>query len=99
MVANAREFLFAIKESTHTVFDHDAVEYLDGIRAYMTAQLDKQPNLTPAERDAIFFFEGMLRGTQLKLKQKQHRTASKLSALGLLKDGKPTLDPEDPPEM
>ena len=91
MVANAREFLFAIKESTHTVFDEDAVEFLDQIREFASNELDKQTSLHPHERDSIMFFEGMLRGVQLKLTHRKQEAAAKLSKMGLLENGVPKL--------
>lgn len=92
VVANARDFLFAIKESTHTVFDADAVEFLDALRDGMSRTLDAQTGLSRDERDGIFFFEGMLRGVQLQLKRKQQHDKAKLAEMGLLgSDGNPRL--------
>lgn len=92
MVASARDFLFAIKESTHTVFDDDAVSFLEALREFISTELDKQTGLTREERDATCFFEGMLRGVQVKLAHRKQSSAAKLGALGLLVDGKPKLD-------
>jgi hypothetical protein len=94
MVRDAREFLLAIKESTHVAFDADAAEFLDDIRTYMSRQLDHQ-GVTGDARDSIFFFEGMLRGTQIRVKRQEHESKGRLNALGLLTpDGDPKL-----PEM
>jgi len=83
MVANARDFLLAIKESTHTTFDHDAVEFLEGLRDGMSRSLDSSaPNLHQYERDSIFFFEGMLRGVQIKLTAKKQKAAALLAESG-----------------
>jgi hypothetical protein len=91
MVANAREFLLAIKESTHTVFDEDAVEFLENLREFASQSLDKQTNLHRHERDGVMFFEGLLRGVQLKLTHRKQQAASKLSEMGLLENGVPKL--------
>lgn len=91
LVANATEFLFAIKESTHTVFDEDATEFLEELRKFISAGLDNQTGLTREQRDSICFFEGMLRGVQIKLTHRKQQAAAKLSELGLLEDGKPKL--------
>lgn len=83
MVANARDFLFAIKESTHTVFDADGAEYLDALRDGMSQSLDaSSPHLHQHERDSIFFFEGMLRGVQIKLTAKKQKAAALLAESG-----------------
>lgn len=91
MVQNAREFLLAIKESTHTVFDDEAVEFLDNLRKYMSAAMDTQ-KIKGEQRDSIVFFEGMLRGVQLQLKRKEQESRGRLNAMGLLApDGNPKL--------
>ncbi len=91
MVANARDFLLAIKESTHVAFDEDATEFLDGLREAMSRTLDSR-QVRSDERDSIFFFEGMLRGLQIKLTARKQKAAALLQETGLLgPDGKPRL--------
>jgi hypothetical protein len=67
----AAEFLFAIKESTHTTYDDDATEYLDSV---VTAMLGKMDNdgLTGRDRDNVIFYEGMLKGVQLRLSKDKY---------------------------
>jgi hypothetical protein len=82
-VRNGAEFLLAIKESTHTTFDDDAHQFLDAVVTAISGMADAQ-NLRGRERDAVIFFEGMLRGTQLKLLGKKQRAASELQQAGKL---------------
>ncbi len=84
MVKDAREFLLAIKESTHTVFDEDAVEFLELLREQMSQSLDAR-HIEQYERDSILFFEGMLRGVQVQLTRNKQHEAARLADLGLLK--------------
>lgn len=90
MPANGREFLLAIKESTHTIFDEDAVDYLDTLREGVSRGADAQ-NLRDDARDAAIFFEGMLRGVQLKLRRAAAESKSKLNEMGFLSEDGPKL--------
>jgi hypothetical protein len=84
-----REFLLAIKESTHTVFDEDAAEFLDSLREGITGQSNAQ-NLSGPERDAVLFYEGMLRGAQLAFTVTKQRARKALFDAGELNpDGTP----------
>jgi hypothetical protein len=82
-VRNGREFLFAIKEATHVIFDEDAAEFLDALCEGITGGCDRQ-NLRGPERDAVIFFEGMLRGCQLKLTGTKQRARKELFDAGAL---------------
>lgn len=87
-IRNGREFLLAIKESTHTVFDDDAVEFLDDLVAGICATLDKQGARGP-DRDRMLYFDGMLRGVQLRLVRDQQRQRKALGDVHMLTgDGK-----------
>lgn len=93
-VRTGRELLHAIKQVTRAnPFDDDAAEFLDDLVRAMTGITDaEQPHLSRAERDAVFFFEGMLRGCQVDLLGKAQRAKGKLSAAGQLDaDGNPKL--------
>lgn len=94
MVKDAREFLLAIKMSTHTTFDADAVDFLELLRTGVSQSLDAA-GATGPERDSVLFFEGMLRGTQIKLIAAGQQAKGRLNAMGLLNgDGEPKI-----PEM
>jgi hypothetical protein len=74
MVASGRDFLRAIKESTSIEFDEDAAEFLDDLRRAMSGILDGE-RVRGEKRDAIFLFEGMLRGAQIVTKGLEQRLA------------------------
>jgi hypothetical protein len=76
-----REFLLAIKEATQTVFDEDAAEFLESLREGISGQADAQ-NLTGPGRDAVVFFEGMLRGSQLAFTVTKQRARKALFDAG-----------------
>lgn len=71
-VKDAASFLLAIKESTTAVYDHDAVDYLQKVVDELRHGLDQfgltQPSHQKAREEWIFF-EGMLKGVQLKLRR------------------------------
>lgn len=68
-VKDAKSFLLALKESTTTEYDDDAVEFLqatvDAIRHGLTSLGIADPNL----REEWLFFDGLLKGTQLQLRK------------------------------
>lgn len=72
-VKDARTFLLAIKASTGpwidpSMFDKEAVEYLELISERMFAELDAR-KVTGRARDKLIFFDAMLKGVILKLRK------------------------------
>jgi hypothetical protein len=66
MIETAADFLLAIKESTGTAFDEGAVEFLSLLQRN-EAEAAKLAGATGEKLGRILFFNGMLRGVQLKL--------------------------------
>ena len=66
MIETGADFLFAIKETTSTEFDADAAEFLDMLQKGTAMALTKA-GLSGDRRDAAMFYEGALKGLQIKL--------------------------------
>ena len=66
-VKDAASFLLAIKETTGTSYDADAVEYLQLKIDAIRRGLDKLGITDEKKREEWIFFDGMLKGSQLQL--------------------------------
>lgn len=66
MIETAADFLLMIKETTSTEFDADAVEFLDALQKGTADALTKA-GAVGDRRDAMMFWEGAIKGLQLKL--------------------------------
>jgi hypothetical protein len=82
------DFLLAIKEATQTTYDKDAAEFLDGLAKVVSLGCD-QMKVTGERRDRMMFFEGMLRGVQVKLARARLETGQELHDRG--------INPRQPP--
>lgn len=68
-----REFLNAITEATENAFEEysdRAAKFLDEMVA-KTSQVCDAAHLIGRKRDAVIFFEGMLRGVQLQMRRRK----------------------------
>lgn len=80
---NAREFFFAINESTRIkgIADpsDDAVEFLELMANEIFKRLDRD-SVSGVLRDNIIFWEGMLKGVQLRLAKDRLRDSEAAQA-------------------
>lgn len=83
MVANAKEFLLAIKETAQTEYDTSAVEFLEDLVTEISKDLTGR-GVKGRKRDAWLFFEGMLKGVQLRLRRDAIQQRAELARRGAL---------------
>ena len=89
MIENGRDFIFAIKESAPNEllrpdWDDDAGDFLDSTLERIRAGLSTAGMTDQRRREYAIFYEGMLKGTQLKLRGAAAKMVSDLHDKGLI---------------
>jgi hypothetical protein len=87
VVKDARTFILALKETTDTQFDDDAIDYLETLEKRVFEGLDAA-GVKGRERDRFILYDGMLKGVILKLRRTVLEAGTKLQDANMLDETK-----------